>query len=618
MTKWKWAAVCCLALYGVYGQQDSTRLQELEEVVVSDTRFPIPREQSGKTVIRLEQADRAAYRGQSVAEILNRQTGLEISGSRGRPGEVLGVFARGGRGRQVLVLIDGVRVTDPSSVSQEYDLRLLQAEEIASIEILKGASSSLYGTNAATAVIRISTKRAARKPLEIMVQQQAGTLGSSQDAFPNWGQFGTDLRLSGTSGEWSYKAGFGYRLQNGLSSLETETNEKDRYRNTVIGAGLTWKPTENWQLDLTANQTYMRSAYDDSGTRSDADFDFLTDQERFTLSAVYEKGRNRWEARAAYAAYDSENQSNFPGTQQGRNVFAEVVYKREWGDYLYSLAGITFLSDKAALEQDQRFTLTDPYLNLVWLGPGRFNLNTGIRYNFHSEYGGAGVYQINPSWSVPAGRGYLKFFGSWATSYITPSLLQLFGPFGANPELVPERNRTLETGLEWKASNAFRLNLLFFNRLEEAVVLFDNAAFRYFNAAEDLKARGVEAELQWDWSPAWSVRANYAFTEREGDAAIRIPRHKLNTRLGYAPDTRLNAWVSYRYTGSRTDTDFVLFEEVTLDAFSLWDARISYAWWDNRLRGFLGIDNIFNTEYTEIIGFQTPGRNIIIGWSLRL
>ena len=93
---------------------DSIPMQELEEVVVTDTRIPLKREQSGKTVIQLKREDLDRYQGQSFPDVLNQLSGFEISGSRGRPGEVLGVFARGGRGRQVLVLVDGLRVTDAS------------------------------------------------------------------------------------------------------------------------------------------------------------------------------------------------------------------------------------------------------------------------------------------------------------------------------------------------------------------------------------------------------------------------------------------------------------------------------------------------------------------------
>ncbi len=620
MTCIKYAVLlcCCLCLFGLNGQQDSLSLQRLDEVVVTDTRFPIAREASGKTVIRLDRKVLESYRGNSVADILNRQTGIEISGSRGRPGEVLGVFARGGRGRQVLVLIDGMRVSDPSSFSQEFDLRLLQADQIESIEILKGASSTLYGTNAATAVINITTRKAADRPLEVYLQNQTGTLGSSEDDLFTWGQFATNVGLSGTQGKWSYQADFGHQLQNGLSSLETEANEKDTYRNVQYSAGLSWAPTPYTQINLTANRTEMKSAYDDSFNRTDADFVFLTDQDRIALSAFHQSGKDRFEAKIAFASYTSENVSDFPGEFQGDNWSAELVYKREWSKRLYTLAGLFLFTDRAELEQTEQFTLTDPFINLVWQGPKGVNINAGARYNFHSQYGGAGVYQINPSWSLPAGEGYFKILGSWATSYLTPSLVQLYGAFGANPDLEPERNRTLEGGLEWKPSQKLRLNLIYFGRKEEDVVLFDNADFIYFNADDTFQARGVEGEFQWDWSQEWSLSANYAFTEREGDAAIRIPKHKFNSRLSYTPNDRLSTWISYRFTGKRTDTDFTLQENVTLDAFSLWDARISYTWLENRLQAFLGITNIFNTDFTEVIGFQTPGRNLLMGLSVRL
>ena len=123
------------------------------------------RENSGKTIIKIDAEELQHNQGRSLAEIINKKSGIEIAGSRGREGTILGVFARGGRGRQVLVLIDGVRVSDPSSFSQEYDLRLLSTANIESVEILKGAASTLYGTNAATAVISITTKKISEQKL---------------------------------------------------------------------------------------------------------------------------------------------------------------------------------------------------------------------------------------------------------------------------------------------------------------------------------------------------------------------------------------------------------------------------------------------------------------------
>jgi outer membrane cobalamin receptor len=156
-----WATFSVL-LAGHAQQQpkDTMAMQLLDEVVVSDSRFALKREFSGKTVIRIGPGELQRNQGRTLAALLNSKSGIEINGSRGRQGEVMGVFARGGRGRQVLVIIDGIRITDPSSSSQEYDLRLPDLSQIESIEIIKGASSVLYGTNAATAVVSITTKKA--------------------------------------------------------------------------------------------------------------------------------------------------------------------------------------------------------------------------------------------------------------------------------------------------------------------------------------------------------------------------------------------------------------------------------------------------------------------------
>lgn len=614
-----WFAICLFAALPGYSQErsDSIPMQELEEVVVSDTRFPLKREQSGKTVIRLGAEELAAYRGQTLASVLNQQSGFEISGSRGRPGEVLGVFARGGRGRQVLILLDGLRVSDPSSAAREYDLRLLPIANIASVEILKGASSVLYGANAATAVINIRTKTPDQNPLALSVQGSTGTHNAPSDSRWDLGRFSHFISLGGKQGGWDYKVAFSHDYANGLSSLSTGL-EEDPYSNWTLDLNVGHQITERSRLSLFANQTRMKTDFDNSFAGADAPFQYRTDQERAGLMWEWADSLQQIQLIGAYTGFESENQSDFPGRFEGQSLTADLTYKRQIIRGLYGLAGLNFIRDRAKLENTEEVTLLDPYVNVVWTDPSGLNLNTGLRLNMHSTYGNKGVYQVNPSYVLRFGRGYLKFMGTLASSYITPSLSQLYGAFGANPDLEPETNRTLEAGAELRLDSEIRFSLVHFSRREENTVQFNNADFVYFNAGETIRVRGLEAELYWKWRPDTQFSVNYTFTEREGGNAIRIPKHKVNFSAQARLSDKIRATARYSYTGKRTDTDFTTFTPVELRGFSLVDLRLDYTFVPDRLSAFVSIDNALNTEYTEVLGFTTPGRNVTLGWSLKL
>ena len=124
-------------------QQDSVKVEALDEVFITDSRFALKRENSGKVITKITAEELNKMQGQSIAEIIGRTVGIEVNGVRSNAGQNLSYFVRGGRNRQVLVMIDGIQVTDPSQIANDYDLRLLNADQVESIEILKGASSTL-------------------------------------------------------------------------------------------------------------------------------------------------------------------------------------------------------------------------------------------------------------------------------------------------------------------------------------------------------------------------------------------------------------------------------------------------------------------------------------------
>jgi len=614
-----WLITALLAGKGIFAQnvqQDSLKVQQLDEVVVSDSKFELKRENSGKTVIKITAEEMQRNQGRTVAEIINTKSGIEIAGSRGRDGDVLGVYARGGRGRQVLIIIDGVRVSDPSTFSAEYDLRLLSPATIESIEIIKGAASTLYGTNAVTAVINIITKKSSEKKIAGNFETSVGTNQTADDQNYNLGSIQNSANVNGTLGKFTYGVDFSNRYKSGLSAAVTPENEEDIFSNYSTNVKLGYRFSESFGIQIYGNQTKFKNEYD--ATLAEAPNLGKNEQQRVGLSSEFGYGKGSVHLNAAYTDYESVANDTFgESTTEGSNWVLDMYNKYVFAEQFHTILGVNYIKDEAIFAEEVDFTIVDPYANVVYVSDFGLNLNAGVRLNNHSEYGNHFVYNVNPSYVFDTENGYVKLMGSYATSYITPNLTQLFGAFGGNPELEPEENATIEGGVEFKLSNQFRISTVYFDRNETNAIGYD-ANFMTINVADEIDANGVEVEATWlPWSK-FSVNANYTFTERKGDNAIRIPKHKANVSLWYQICKSTNASLDYAYTGERFDTDFVTFSDIALEPFSLLNFSIRHELIKNKLNVFVNADNLLNEDYRELLGFTTRGRNFRVGLNLNL
>lgn len=614
-----WLITALLAGQGIFAQQiqqDSLKVQQLDEVVVSDSKFELKRENSGKTVIKITAEEMQRNQGRTVAEIINTKSGIEIAGSRGRDGDVLGVYARGGRGRQVLIIIDGVRVADPSTFSAEYDLRLLSPSTIESIEIIKGAASTLYGTNAVTAVINITTKKSSKKKIAGNFETSVGTNQTAEDQNYNIGSIQNSANVNGTLGKFNYGVDFSNRYKSGLSAAVTPENEEDVFSNYSTNVRFGYQFTERFGVQLYGNQTKFRNEYDAS--LAEAPNVGENEQQRVGVSSEFEYGKGSVHLNAAYTDYESMANDTFgESTTEGNNWVLDVYHKYVFGEQFHTILGVNYIKDEAIFAEEVDFTIVDPYANVVYVSDFGLNLNAGARLNNHSEYGNHFVYNLNPSYVFDTNKGYIKLMGSYATSYITPNLTQLFGAFGGNPDLEPEENTTIEAGVEFKLNNTLRISTVYFDRNETNAIGYD-ANFTTINVADEIDANGVEVEATWLPLSNFSVNANYTFTERKGDNAIRIPKHKANVSVWYQFCESTNASLSYAYTGERFDTDFSTFTDVALDPFSILNLSVQHELIKNKLNVFVNADNLLNEDYRELLGFTTRGRNFRVGLSLNL
>ena len=602
-------------------QTDSLSVETLDEVVITDTRFAIKRENSGKTVIKISRKEIENNEGRTLAQLINSKSGFEINGTRSVAGQNLGYFVRGGNNRQVLVLIDGVQVNDPSLPNNEFDLRLIDLSTIETIEIVKGAASTLYGNSAATAVINITTKKSSKKPISVRLSSIMGTNQSQDDDDYRIESFTNSVTVNGTLDRFNYLASFGNQFAEGLSAARSDNPEVDPFSRYNVNLKLGYEFSDNFSM--TAYGSIDRFKTDIDGfppptfTIADTDDRFLSKQKRVGVAPKFTYKNGSFEVNAAYTDIERETISAFGSVNEAESWVVDAFNKYTFNDNIYTIVGLNYGDYKSEFAEEESFTTTDPYANVVYVTDLGLTLNVGGRLNNHSEYGSQFVYNLNPSYKVDVNEGYVKVFGSYATSFIAPNLSQLFGFFGPNPDLDPEENLTIEGGLEYNTNDGLRVSALYFNRDEENTILFGSNG--YENATDDATVRGVEVEAEVNLVENLSVSANYTFTELKDGTRIRLPKHRANGVLGYNFSPKTFASLEAQYVGEREDTDFSTFTNIDLDAYTLINLYFSHKLLENnKLKVFASINNLLNEDYFEILGYATQGRNVSIGFSLNL
>ncbi|WP_372938378.1 TonB-dependent receptor plug domain-containing protein [Seonamhaeicola sp.] len=600
-------------------QANSPKVEQLDEVVITDSRFALKRENSGKTVIKITKKEIENNQGKTVAELINTKSGIEINGSRSVAGQNIGSYIRGGSNRQVLVLIDGVQINDPSAVSNDFDLRFLDLNSIESIEIIKGAASVLYGNAAATAVINITTKKASDNTISGSFLTVVGTNQTQDNQNYNASNFTNNVTVNGKLNKFTYIAGFGNNYADGLSAAKSDNPEEDVFSRYNTNLKLGYEISDN--LEVTAFASHDKFKTDIDGypaptyTFADTEDKYISKQTRVGVSPKYTYENGSINVNAAFTKIDRETISDYSSTYEAESFVVDAFNKYNFNNKFYTIVGLNYGDYSSFFSEDKNYTTTDPYLNVVYVSDYGFNLNAGARLNNHSEYGSHFVYSLNPSYKIDVNDGYAKLFGSYATSFIAPNLSQLFGFYGANPDLEPEENVTIEGGLEFNNKKGLQVNALYFNRKEENTIIYTTG---YENATTDATVHGVEVETQIELIENLSLNANYTFTEVKDGVRLRIPKQKINAGLGYNFSENTFASVNYQFVGERADTDFSTYQNVDLDNFSLVDLYFSQKLVKNKVKLFASITNLFNEDYFEILGYTTKGRNVSLGLNLNL
>lgn len=632
-------SVFTLATAFAYAQEsDTLKVTKLKEVVVSDTKFAQSREKSGKIIEVISSEDLEAKRGQNLANVLSQVAGVEINGNQSFSGKNLGYYIRGGRNRQVAIYIDGIPVSDASGINIEYDLRLIPVEQIEKIEVMKGASSTLYGTGAATGVINITLKKSAKKEISGNAYINMGTQNTSETSKTSAQDFNQGLSVNGTVNKVSYMTSLNSTETKGMSEAAGENFEEDTFSRVNVLQKIGFKANDKLSFDFFGNYDRIKNTFDNSfdgiiANSDDLNNNSFSEQFRIGFLPKYKYNKGEFAINAGASTIDRVlNISNsFSGTinnynYSGRSVSIDAFNKYNFSKQVFLVLGAQYqyfdMTQKDAFtdvaREAAKFNLLDPYATFVFNSEFGLNINAGARLNTHSEYGNQIVYNFNPSYSFE--NLPLKVLASYSTAFITPSLYQLYGPYG-NLDLTPEENATAEFGFESQLlDKKLTINAVGFYREEENTFgfFFDSSTFEsfYINNEGINNAKGVEATVRYNLSEKFNIGGNYTFTEVEQQLNRLIPKHKGNVDLNYI-FKRGTFGINYQYVDQRSDAfyDMNIFATapVELAAYQILNANVSYDLLPNRLKVFGAVTNILNDDFQEVIGYNTRGRNFKLG-----
>ncbi|WBL43477.1 TonB-dependent receptor [Algoriphagus halophytocola] len=589
----------------VFAQNDSTA-QNLQEVLVHENRIQIPFSKQSRNLTIVSKMQLETTPARSLPEVLSFVPGVDVR-QRGVTGVQADVGIRGGSFDQTLMLLNGIKLTDPQSGHMMMNIPIPMVN-IDRVEVLKGPASRIFGQNAYTGAINVITELSDSKYARI--QGYAGDFGMKGINFASslpLGNYKQNLAFShdDSNGHW-YNSD--YKVNNIFYEGGLDLGENQTLKGMVAYA----------DRDFGANGFYA-STYPDqyeSIQTTLASLSHTLDLKNFFLNtrAYWRKNADEYLLR--------RNEPEFYKNNHLSNVYALEAN----GNFKTGLGttGFGVETRKEVLEStnlgDQERTLTGLFLEqLVNIGD-QVDLRAGLYSNYYSQYGwkhfpGAELgFQASES---------LRFYTGYGVSYRIPTYTDLYyvGPTNiGNDELQPEQAQNYEIGAKWSKSG-IHAELVYYNRHTDNLIDWvrpdEDTPWQPQNFNE-VTFNGIEASLSYKLSPTGqSIQIKEFLLSYNYIDANQVQQPGIETR--YALTALKNQLIGGVLLGIgqkfEWNTKVRNVERMNQDPYFLLDMRADYNR-SGKLGFFAEASNITNTEYVEAGTVQMPGRWFRAGFML--
>lgn len=628
--------------------QDTARLQ-LDEVVVTANKYEQKQSTTGKVlnIISRQQLERSG--GKTLSEVLNTLPGLTMIGANNVLGTNQNISIRGASAGNVLLLIDGIPVNDPSAITNYYDLNFINIDQVERIEVLKGGQSTLYGSDAVAGVINVILKKADKK-----ITVFGGVTGGSYNTLKESIGFGGQQKNTHFSINYTHQSSDGF-------SAATDKNkvggfDNDGFKQHALNGRFGFSPAKNLKINFTGTYNNYFADLDAAAFTDEKDYTVKNDNKQLGTSAVYTLKKTTIHLNYNFnhvirrynddSLYQSSPYSKFArSSYTGRIHFAELYgnwkinnfelligadYRWNNTDQWYWSTGAFGPYAPPALHAEMK--QVSPYLTLAYNQDNGFGAEIGGRYNDHSVYGNNVSFNFNPFFVI---KDKAKLFANIYSAFKTPTLYQLYDQSIGNSSLTPEKSTVAEAGVKFLSLKKLNARVVGFYRQAKDAILYtfnpSTFAGKYLNASKQTNY-GIELEGGFAHKKV-SITANYTYTNGKTTAAFdgtgaplskdttyynlyRIPKHTIHIDFGVQATPTIYCSIKSRSASKREEYVYGAAAE-TLKAYVVFDVYGEYKM-GKETRLFLEINNIAGNKYVDILGYNNRGFNFNTGINFRL
>jgi vitamin B12 transporter len=584
---------------------------DLEAIVVSSNLEATEADRSGASTEVLTQDDLKQTGDARAVDALSRVTGVSVR-AYGPIGTQAGLTLRGVPQTNIDVFIDGIDVSDPSGTQVAFNFGGLSTLDVSRIEVVKGAQSALYGSNAIGGAINFTSRRATE-------------IGTTQDAAIELGSYDTLRATYGlsTRTETTDLAFTLSRVQtDGFSAADendgnTEADGYDASRLSFAG-GVTF--ANGGRASLAGFAERSHSDYDErrGGVLADWTPDELETKLTHGVRAAYDITAGGIDHTLDLSFFDSARR--LTGTNQYGDFLFDFKGERRTigyrgatdaganGRVVFGAESVTETYSDASVYGSQSFDTTTnaAYAEYALALTPDLDVTTNLRFDDHSRFGDFVTGRLSAVWRV---RPDLLVRANLANGYRAPSNYELFDLYAGNPDLTPEKSTTYDLGIEKRFGDQGKVAVTLFEAKTRDMIDYSYSDWIYVQRDGIARRNGVEVSGQWTFGNGLKIEGGYTYSESHTTAQLDssawsadTPRHLVSLSLAKPITAQLSGIVTLQHGADRK----------TLPDYTVVNATLTYDFNDTA-QAYARVENLLNEEYQLVEGYGTSDRALYVG-----